>query len=349
MRKIKQLICYFILCAIPFTAYAQEKTKIVYVKKAGSLISELTLQEANSLTELVVIGRINAVDFKNIRDDFKSLEVLDLSEADIRSYMGSNGTGGSSLRVYSANAIPEHAFSTPSEHTPVGKVTLREVTLPHSIRSINQFAFANCPQLQIINCKSKRPPSLKEGALSSQRTAIFVPAGSKDKYDNHKEWSKFAVIDREPLSLAVHVEKGQSLEHVLSHNRIQPKDINFLTLTGYISTNDMMLIRDYMANIVTIDLKNTDLVEIPEYTFAQKVNLLSIQLPSNLRVIGLRAFDNCNKLGPNLFLPETVTTLSFGAFNDCSSLESVIATGSNLTAISEKLFGERERNRIVYK
>ena len=223
------------------------------------------------------------------------------------------------------------------------------MTLPRSIKTIDSFAFANCPQLQIVTCPTYNPPRLREAALSPQRTALFVPAGTKENFTNHKEWGKFAIIDRDPLYLNVHIERGESLVEVLSKNGIQPKNINYLTISGILTPTDMVLIRDYMANLVTINLKNTDLVEIPEYTFAQKVNLLSIELPKSLRVIGLRAFDNCNKLGPTLFLPETVTTLSYGAFNDCDALENVVATGSRLTAVNDQLFGDREANRIIYK
>ena len=56
-----------ILTALP--AFSQ-KTKTIYVPKAGTMVEMLTEEEANRITHLRLQGRLNAVDFRHLRDEF---------------------------------------------------------------------------------------------------------------------------------------------------------------------------------------------------------------------------------------------------------------------------------------
>lgn len=344
-RIIYSLLFVFIL--LPNALKAQSVEKTLYVEKAGSLISELTLEEANSITHLTLTGKINAIDFKHLRDEFHNLQVLDLSAVDIKNYVGKKGTIDS-FTIYSSNVIPAHAFSEKTNYDPKGKPSLKKIILPHNINAIEKFAFANCPNLEILICARGDAPNLSDSALSPQRTAIFVPAGSKENYTSKKNWSEFAIIDNNPVTINLTLQSQDNLADLLSQKGIQPKDVNFLTLSGKIDNDDVKLIRDYMANLVSIDLRNTNMTEIPEYTFAQKTCLITAYLPNQLKGIGTRAFDNCNKLGPVLTLPATLTSIGYGAFINCFSLDVVRAMGNHITAIGEDLFGEGVKNKLVY-
>ena len=45
------------------------------VAKPGTLVEMLTEEEANEITHLVLQGKLNAVDFRHLRDEFKKLQI----------------------------------------------------------------------------------------------------------------------------------------------------------------------------------------------------------------------------------------------------------------------------------
>lgn len=61
-----------------------------------------------------------------------------------------------------------------------------------------------------------------------------------------------------------------SLASELLRAGFQPKDVNFLTVEGKMDEADFTLIRDYMPNLVSIDMTNSNATAIPDYTFTQR-------------------------------------------------------------------------------
>ena len=133
-------------------------------------------------------------------------------------------------------------------------------------------------------------------ALADSITAIFVPLGSSDEYRNKNRWEKFAFIEGEPIETTLQVGAMGKLEDEIISAGLQPKDINFLTVEGKLDNADFKLIRDYMPNLVSIDISNTNVTAIPDFTFSQKKYLLRVKLPHNLKSIGQRSFSNCGRL-----------------------------------------------------
>ena len=76
--KIKHLFIGILLATTALNVAAQPVSKQYFVPKAGTLISLMTEDEANSITHLTLTGKINAEDFKHLRDEFQNLEVLDI-------------------------------------------------------------------------------------------------------------------------------------------------------------------------------------------------------------------------------------------------------------------------------
>ena len=81
IMKIKLLLISFLLAANALEAAAQV-SKTYYVSKPGTLISMMTEEEANSVTHLTLTGKLNAEDFRHLRDEFANLKVLDISNAE---------------------------------------------------------------------------------------------------------------------------------------------------------------------------------------------------------------------------------------------------------------------------
>ena len=339
-----------ILVATSSLAAVAQVSKTYYVSKPGTLISMMTEDEANSITHLTLTGKLNAEDFRHLRDEFDNLKVLDISNAEIKMYSGKAGTyPGGKFYIYMPNFIPAYAFSNVVDGAVKGKQTLEKVILSEKTRNIEDAAFKGCRNLKICQIRKKDAPNLLPEALADSITAIFVPLGSSDAYRYKDRWQSFAFIEGEPVETTLQVGSMGKLEEEIQKAGLQPRDINFLTVEGKLDNADMKLIRDYMPNLVSVDISKTNATTIPDFTFAQKKYLLNIKLPHGLKSIGQRAFSNCGRLCGTLELPAGVTAIEFGAFMGCDNLRHVLATGDKITTLGDSLFGDGAPSKLVYK
>lgn len=339
-----------ILVASSSLAAIAQVSKTYYVSKPGTLISMMTEDEANSITHLTLTGKLNAEDFRHLRDEFDNLKVLDISNAEIKMYSGKAGTyPGGKFYIYMPNFIPAYAFSNVVDGAVKGKQTLEKVILSEKTRNIEDAAFKGCRNLRICQIRKKEAPNLLPEALADSITAIFVPLGSSDSYRYKDRWQSFAFIEGEPVEATLQVGSMGKLEEEIQKAGLQPRDINFLTVEGKLDNADMKLIRDYMPNLVSVDISKTNATTIPDFTFAQKKYLLNMKLPQGLKSIGQRAFSNCGRLCGTLELPAGVTAIEFGAFMGCDNLRHVLATGDKITTLGDSLFGDGVPSKLIYK
>ena len=78
--KLRKILLAVAGLALMLNASAQ-KSKRYYVAKPGTLVELMTEAEANEITQLTLQGKLNAVDFRQLRDEFKNLQLLDISNA----------------------------------------------------------------------------------------------------------------------------------------------------------------------------------------------------------------------------------------------------------------------------
>lgn len=348
--KVRNILLVAASLCITLGAYAQKK-KTFYVPKAGTLVELMTQEEANQITHLTLQGKLNAIDFRHLRDEFTNLQVLDISNATISMYTGKNGTFPDKFYIYPGNCIPAYAFCKQNaDGTYQGKASLEHVILSEKTKNIEDAAFKGCTNLKICQIRKKTAPNLLPGALADSITAIFVPLGSSDSYRNKERWENFSFVEGNPTAVTVQIAKMGSLASELLNAGVQPRDVNFLTIEGKMDEADFKLIRDYMPNLVSVNIEKCNATVIPEYTFTQKKYMLNITLPKGLTTIGQRAFSGCTRLTGTLVLPASVTAIEYGAFIGCDNLRRVLATGSKITTLGENLFGENNAtNKIVYQ
>lgn len=351
--KMRQLLLTALLSLISLTNISAQTSEIVkkklYVPKAGTLVELLTEDEANSITHLTLHGKLNAIDFRHMRNEFKNLQWLDISGASISTYAGKAGTYPEHFYVYPTNCIPAYAFcqkdSLGNYH---GKETLHTIYLSDKIKNIEDYAFKACNNLRVCHINRKNAPNLMKEALNDSVTAIFVPHGNAISYRSKEKWKDFAILEGDATTLHLDIDNQSSLANELVKNGIQPVDVEILHISGKLDAADFKLIRDYMPYLIYIDMEESNATEIPEYTFTQKKFLLKCNLPKGLKRIGQRAFSGCTRLGNELVLPASVTAIEFGAFMDCERLLQVIATGGNIITLGDKLFGEND-SKLIYK
>ena len=159
IMKIKLLLISFLLAANELGAAAQV-SKTYYVSKPGTLISMMTEEEANSVTHLTLTGKLNAEDFRHLRDEFDNLKVLDISNAEIKMYSGKAGTyPNGKFYIYMPNFIPAYAFSNVVDGVTKGKATLEKVILSEKTKNIEDARTsksARSARRQLPTCCRKR-------------------------------------------------------------------------------------------------------------------------------------------------------------------------------------------------
>jgi hypothetical protein len=144
-------------------------SKTVNVLTAGTLASLISAGDRITLTDLTVTGNIDARDFRTMRDLITNLSDLDLCNATIIAYTGTQGTDptlGTASGTYLANAIPQHAFDIGSPY--VGNEILKNVKLPLSTTVIGPYAFVSCYALKNISVPNTIS-SIGSSAFSSCR------------------------------------------------------------------------------------------------------------------------------------------------------------------------------------
>jgi hypothetical protein len=345
MKKIP-LSCLLLLLFFSAKLSAQTNNSVrVFVEKAGTLINNFTENDANNITHLTLTGTINAIDFKHLRSGFAKLEILDLTNVRINTYAGKEGTKDG-FYIYTANHIPPYAFSAIANGKPERKSSLKQVILSEKIKNIEDYAFKGCNNLKILQVNKKMPPTLSEGALNDNITVVFIPLGSRDSYRLKKNWSTFTLVEGEPVYANVQIGQGENLRDMLQKHGYFPNNINYLTIEGKLDEADFLIIRDYMPNLVSVNLTETSVTHIPDFVFSHKKYLMDIQLPKALRSIGERSFSNCERLTGNVVLPQTVDRIDYGAFMGCSNLKKVIVTGDVPTTLGDNLFGGESKLTI---
>ncbi|MCK9160903.1 MAG: leucine-rich repeat domain-containing protein, partial [Bacteroidaceae bacterium] len=138
-------IALILTLSVQIICASAQLSKTYNIDKPGTMISLMTEQEANQITNLTLSGNINAEDFRHLRDEFKNLKVLDLSNANIHLYAGKKGTyPNQKFYLYMKNFIPAYAFCRVVNGVPQGKESLEKVILSSKTINIEDCAFKGC-------------------------------------------------------------------------------------------------------------------------------------------------------------------------------------------------------------
>ncbi|MDE6668756.1 MAG: leucine-rich repeat protein, partial [Muribaculaceae bacterium] len=115
-------------------------------------LSSFDKEDVVAFTELAVTGEMSEEEFEMIRDNFDSIEVLDLSGIENES-------------------IPEGAFA--------GMENLQEVTLPSTVTEIGAGAFEGCTNIETLTLPSVA--AIGEGAFEgcTSLTSLIIPSAGK--------------------------------------------------------------------------------------------------------------------------------------------------------------------------
>lgn len=206
---------------------------------------------------------------------------------------------------------------------------------------------------------------------------LYVPAGSKDLYQEFYPWISFKAIEetedeQDPFTPGYTIVHKDAVRYILYPDNTalvarQNKDLSgeiFLrakivldsdiyTVVGFVEPTELTAWSD---NVITTEggaFQDCDITGIyipegisviPAGTFSNCTFLSEVELPESLTDIGAAAFSNCHAL-EEIFIPENVVNLGCGSnygfvsyvFGGCSSLKKVNIP-SGVTSISQGCF-----------
>ena len=184
----------------------------------------------------------------------------------------------------------------------IGK-TDTEFTIPDSVTSIGNLAFAYCDNLSSVVIPDS-VTSIGVGAFScSSLRSVVIP-------NSVTSISYMAFEDCDSLSSVV---IGDSVTSIGNRAFRYCKSLTSITFTD-----------------------NSKLTSIGECVFDTCISLKSIVIPDRVTSIGYAAFQNCRDLS-SAVIPNSVTSIGDWAFYNCRSLSSAIIPDS-VTSISDSVF-----------
>lgn len=266
----------------------------------------------------------------------------------------------------------------PSTLTTVGEeafngCTALEIKAPAALQSIGNKAFYGSP---VIHLCSAVPPTISSVEFCNAKATVLVPDTLLDVYRNAAIYSQMAsrILPESSISkveVTVTAAANQSSLHVAVGESNLTKVVS-LKVNGSINSYDIMVIRNKMVNLKTLDLSNASVVgnnyeyytgycshdnmledwsfrELPLRVLYLPKNLVSIQdccidcqnldsvyCQPGLQTIGRKSFYGCTSL-KYVGLQEGLTEIGENAFENTYSLETIILPNS-LSTIGQFAF-----------
>jgi hypothetical protein len=160
---------------------------------------------------------------------------------------------------------------------------------------------------------------------------LYVPEGTKEKYQQYEGWTMFKAIEEGDVQEAVvdglkySYQPSSDKATVIRGDYEQLENVTIpSTVTIGESTYKVTEIAprafSELDNLKTVTI-GEGITEIPDYTFNYS-GITQLSLPTTLKSIGVEAFEGCRYL-KSVVIPEGVETIGNYAFANCFNLQSV--------------------------
>lgn len=311
--------------------------KTVNVNTPGTLNNLLTSTDRSTITNLTVMGKIDARDFSTLRSMTK-LTILDLSMANIQAYNGEGGTYWETYS-YSANEIPIYSFKDNGNH-------LTNLVLPNSLTSIASGAFCGCTGLTSIfisslinnikseafeNCTNLRitvdpnnPYYMNSDDVlfnKDQTLLIFSSALKTGSYTIPSSVTSIGIAAFYGNKNLTSINIPSSVTSMGIGAFYGCEGLTSITIPSSV-TNIGIQTFESCKGLTTINIPSS-VTAIRDYAFANCIGLTSINIPSSVTSIGNDAFEYCSGL-TSVTIPSLVTSIGDYTFQGCTNLTSVI-------------------------
>ena len=215
---------------------------------------------------------------------------------------------------------------------------LDSLVIPAKVTSVGSNLFYNIGNLKYLRSEATAAPACSGSFNASNLRVIYVPAGSGASYRSASYWKNYIIVDGEGVSVTVNVETPGTLGEKILEQVEYLSDVNYLTVTGSLNSDDLYNIKSRMPNLLTIDLSDTDMTALPAETFYQRYALQKVVLPKGLNSIGNNAFYRCYDM-LDVELPTALTSIGNSAFRDCDNIKNMIVP-EGVTSVGEYAFAD---------
>ena len=221
-----------------------------------------------------------------------------------------------------------------------GCLGLTSITIGNSVTSIGEYAFSSC-NLDYIYMSGTNPPAINSNSFYNiNNSAVIVPDAALNNYRTADVWSDFAsrITSNSKYNVVVNATAEYNTSGVLNVIGVdEVANVVNIKVIGTINSYDVILFRDKMPLLKTLDLSETKVVanshaffegnctsanNLGAYTFNGLSKLCSVKLPKDLVAIESSMFKNCISLH-ELEIPESVQYIGSNAFYYCSALKAV--------------------------
>lgn len=294
------------------------------------------LVEDKDATQLVVSGVIDARDLLFITEDMNLLEGVDLSEAQIVAYSGTEPCFADVLD-YEADAIPAYCFFD-KKYT--------SVVLPSGLKRIGEAAFAGCNRLEAVTFPTSLESIGRYAFSACEAISAVVLPGSVTNIESGA-FSRCDALKTADLSaLSASCEWGvnlftdcKALESVNIGSNATKISAGAFSGCGALKTvtlgDNPALVSIGEEAFASTGLTSFDFVScsglnvIGRWAFAG-VALSEAVLPASVETIGEGAFF-CNKALSGIALPSSVTEVNDFVLSGCGALSSVTLSEGTTT------------------
>ena len=171
---------------------------------------------------------------------------------------------------------------------------ITSVTIPNTVRSIDDHAFYNCSALRSVTTYIMEPKNESDAFINIPTGAtLYVPAGTKSLYEAAGGWNQFTnIVEMEPEDPTVFVAEST----------------NGIPMTFKITDEDTKTCQIGTGNGAAISASISDVIVLPQTANGYAVTSIAanafagtgigeVYIPKSIKSIGEKAFYGCARLG----------------------------------------------------
>ena len=238
-----------------------------------------------------------------------------------------------------AGIIPSGAF--------VAVLRLRHVSVEAGVRAIGAEAWQSCRHLRVVRMPStvvRIADNTFRGQLLNSITApgcvefgykafadccslqwIHANGGGVNQFGSATKFGHYLFRDCVNLATLVFLEDGrrQELQTLDEAQELPPGCLSSTGITTLELTQDFRVLGAHACDncklLKQVDISNSSIEEIQEFTFVHCTSLREVRLPYSVHTIRVKAVMNCAAL-PDLAIPPSLHYIASRAFLDRTSL-----------------------------
>lgn len=180
-----------------------------------------------------------------------------------------------------------------------------------------------------------------QGNVEFEELGMSITAWENDNTSHDAQAREYIIVNVPEANT-----KESALALAIAEAGYKYADIKNMKVTGYINNLDFVFMKNKMTKLQSLNLKEVTISangsshpanKIPYGAFNDKITLVRFVFPDNITVIGDYAFKGSSLTG-TLVLPNGVTEILSGAFDNCSGLSGELILPSSLVRIGDSAF-----------